>query len=502
MGAGPKDVFVVFSKQRDAESVLALAVKDGLERLGLFAFEYEDWNWLADTTDVPDRARLAGMFDDSKAVLVIAPASEEPSAGVQVELDLLAGKRHPGLVVVEWPDTAAAFTEPLQPAHVFALEGTAGFYLENMGETLAELCWLVCAVDDVARDAPVQAARLLEETAAGSRLLADLCAARSTRPLAAHGTQRADRLEGILQLHAWWNGGTADVTATLAEESGHTIVRAAASTLNGVVGAWCAAAEVADPTLADLPAAVLRSRALTRSRLGDAAALDDITAAAARAAEELERADHIAMRGTLRLAHGEMEGAVTDFNHVLAVASGHPEDARWNALAAAAHHNLGVTLSARGDHGLAADSYTRALEAAPADAPEALMYRCHRAINRYRIGDVDGAIADYDAVIARPGDAPRAEAQARLNRGGLLFERGELERAVQDWDRVVVLADATPTQKLKALINSGDARVQLGERTRAADTYARALRDPRLPRSMRNEVRSKIAALETGATPQ
>ena len=37
------DVFVGFSKSEPIEARFALAIKDGLEQLGRFAYEYEDW---------------------------------------------------------------------------------------------------------------------------------------------------------------------------------------------------------------------------------------------------------------------------------------------------------------------------------------------------------------------------------------------------------------------------------------------------------------------------
>jgi hypothetical protein len=38
-----RDVFVVFSKSATSEARFALAIKEGLEELGRFAYEYEDW---------------------------------------------------------------------------------------------------------------------------------------------------------------------------------------------------------------------------------------------------------------------------------------------------------------------------------------------------------------------------------------------------------------------------------------------------------------------------
>jgi len=80
-----RDVFICFSKSRPGEAKVALALKDQLEQHGLFAFEYEDWSWVAaglsdQEVDV-DRRTLRAMLTTCSVVVLISPHEGEASAG-------------------------------------------------------------------------------------------------------------------------------------------------------------------------------------------------------------------------------------------------------------------------------------------------------------------------------------------------------------------------------------------------------------------------------------
>src|SRR5690349_8427364 len=113
-----RDVFIVFSKSEPLEAKFALAVKDGLEQLGRFAHEYEDWSWVEQNSDPEedwswveqiaapksasqdvDRAVLQSMLQACSAVLVIPARQGKPSDGVAIELEMLASLQLPVLLL-------------------------------------------------------------------------------------------------------------------------------------------------------------------------------------------------------------------------------------------------------------------------------------------------------------------------------------------------------------------------------------------------------------------
>ena len=112
-----RDVFVVFSKSEPIEARFALAIKDGLEQLGRFAYEYEDWAWFEDQakasngdTEV-DRTTLRLMLQRVSVVMVIPPRGDKTSQGVSIELDLLAELQIP-VLMLQWDYPYRRFERP------------------------------------------------------------------------------------------------------------------------------------------------------------------------------------------------------------------------------------------------------------------------------------------------------------------------------------------------------------------------------------------------------
>src|SRR5262245_8573892 len=150
-----RDVFICFSKARPGEARVALAIKDELERLGLFAFEYEDWSWVAtqanDDTDV-DRRTLLTLLDAATVIVLITPHQGEVSAGTQFEIDELRGSSR-ATIAVTW--SPRGWSEILEPERfeglnlIWTHQGTStrdndveDKQCEHVGEKVAEAAWL------------------------------------------------------------------------------------------------------------------------------------------------------------------------------------------------------------------------------------------------------------------------------------------------------------------------------------------------------------------------
>ncbi len=162
-------------------------------------------------------------------------------------------------------------------------------------------------------------------------------------------------------------------------------------------------------------------RGVARARRGDASsAIEDL-----RRAIELapRRADIVTALGVARARGGDVPGALVEFDRAIEIAPGHA-DAWWNR---------GKALQALGRPEEALEAYGRSLDLAPSPAVHAA-----RAELRFRRGDVDGALRDYDAAI---GLAPR-DATIRFQRGFLRARTGAFDRAVEDYGACI---DLDPT---------------------------------------------------------
>src|ERR1700737_4960485 len=121
--------------------------------------------------------------------------------------------------------------------------------------------------------------------------------------------------------------------------------------------------------------------------------------------------------GTRRFQKGDLDGAIEDFTKAISISS-----------------RLGSNQLTRGSvppgaNGLAA-SAGEVREITVIDPFTANAYTS-RGLARYRKGDVDGAIADYElAIQINPGLAA-----AYLNRGTARYAKGDGDGALADWNR-------------------------------------------------------------------
>jgi tetratricopeptide (TPR) repeat protein len=116
----------------------------------------------------------------------------------------------------------------------------------------------------------------------------------------------------------------------------------------------------------------------------------------------------------------------------------------------------GVVLYQSGSYLAAADAFTDDIRLHPRDAAA----WNNRAVTRVRLGDVDGAIRDYNrAIDLAPGDA-----ELYFNRANALVAAGQYQEAIGDYDRAVSIRPAYA----RAVFNRGTARVLAGGQADAA----------------------------------
>lgn len=111
----------------------------------------------------------------------------------------------------------------------------------------------------------------------------------------------------------------------------------------------------------------------------------------------------------------------------------------------------------------AADAFTEAIAANPKD-PAAWN---NRAAARPRLGDINGAIADYNRALEL---APR-DPEIYYNRGNALVAAGQYQDAIADYTRALTL-DANFS---KAAFNRGTAYAMLGQREAAQSDWVHAI---------------------------
>jgi tetratricopeptide (TPR) repeat protein len=229
------------------------------------------------------------------------------------------------------------------------------------------------------------------------------------------------------------------------------------------------------------------------------------------AERELRRADELggawgAFRlGFLLQERGDVAGAETAYRRAVG---------RGSANAA---NNLAVMLHRRGDLAEALDLYRRAAEwgddssraarvllesrlagpgpggqgAAPGGAPAAAQARLEHGVLLAGRGDVDGALAAYEAVIE--SGEPEQVPWAWFNIGTLRQQTGELAAASEAY--VTAMASRHPHAAPKAAVNLGVVRSALGDRAGAEEAFGLAIRSAhpeQAPLAARN-----LAALHT-----
>jgi tetratricopeptide (TPR) repeat protein len=150
----------------------------------------------------------------------------------------------------------------------------------------------------------------------------------------------------------------------------------------------------------------------------------------------------------------------------------------------------------RGENGRAfyeSGNYLAAIDAFSDDIelhPRSAAAWNNRAVARVRLGDLDGALADYNrAITLSPGDS-----ELYFNRGNALVAAGQYQAAIADFDRAVKLTPAYA----RAVFNRGTAYALARQPDAAQRDWLAAVQlegDPYVKSAMR-----RAAGLDAGAT--
>jgi tetratricopeptide (TPR) repeat protein len=510
-----RDVFIVFSKSETMEARFALAVKDGLERLGRFAYEYEDWSWVEqrvegsdEETDV-DRVRLRSMLQDALAVLVIPPRNGKPSEGVATELDLLAEMQLP-VLILRWSYPHVQFDgDDLNVIYRYQIHGSApnDRWIASAGQQLAELLWLACTVSE-----------LRNKYAPAGNLILDQLPAFGSEPVTSYklrdglikeddylrepdpdavgrsidGSATADQLKALIE--DWWL--EAAPALGFLEIKGHGPVRRPCAALRQVMQGVVKRARDRFPELQHFSADALQRQGMELSRFGD---FDNAIAVLTQALARTDRY-HNRIYAARAYAHddrGDLHLALADMDAAVECADNNYDEAVNRFTRAVYRAKLKTPDAFRA----AIDDYSRILDLNPEPAVQldALNYR---AMQYRRLGEIDAALADWSAVINRHDERPRAAAQARLNRAGHLSNAGSLPEARDDLTKVLEWADVSSTQRFRALEARAKVYEGLGEFAAAADDIEELLALDMADPQWRPELKEKIQSLRKAAGKQ
>jgi len=151
----------------------------------------------------------------------------------------------------------------------------------------------------------------------------------------------------------------------------------------------------------------------------------------------------------------------------------------------AAPGERGRTFYESGNYLAAADAFTDDIRLRPRSAAA----WNNRAVARVRLGDLDGAIRDYNQAIEL---SPR-DAELYFNRGDALVAAGQYAEAIRDFDHAIALMPSYA----RAIFNRGTAYALAGQPDAARRDWQAAVQlegDPYVKASMRRSVGLDVAA--------
>lgn len=503
-----RDVFIVFSKSEPFEAKFALAVKHGLEELGRFAHEYEDWSWV-ERAIVPDgrapevdRAVLCAMLNACSAVLVIPARDGRPSEGAALELQMLASLQLP-VVLLRWALTYEE-DEPggLNVICRYQVHGTDpnDSWITGAGESIAELLWLACNIAELRnRHVPIGSMVLDALPAFGHEPLTsfklrdglvnedDYMREPNLDALADKVTASATREQLRVLIEDWW--AEAEPALRSLQDDGHGPIRRPCRALLEAMQRIVERSRRLFPALESLSTDALLRRGTMLARFNDTdEAVALLTRAIARGGDLMHRLH--AARALALHAGGDLDSAVAAMDEAVRLAPDKSYEVVHRFTRAVLRAKRGTSEAFRA----AINDYTHILESKP-DVNLRLSALNYRALHFASIGEVAAAIADWTQVIERQADHPRAAAQARFNRGVQYEKLGKLEDTRDDFTAVLAWADVSSSQRFRAL--EGRARVleRLGAPAEAADNIEAMLAMNMADPEWRPELQAKVRVL-------
>lgn len=506
-----RDVFIVFSKSEPTEARFALAIKDGLERMGRFAYEYEHWSWFeggakpSATEAEVNRTTLRAMLQSALAVVVIPPRGAGATAGVTTELEMLAELRLP-ILLLRWDHPRDPLEYPgLNVVYSYQVHGSEpnDRWISGAGGQLGELAWLACIIAELRTiHAPIGPIILDQLPAFGNQPLTGfhLTTARVheddyrelDRTAIAASVMRASTEQQLkVLIERCW--AEAEAALRFLRKHGHGPVRRPCSALHDAIYAVVEQARQHYPVLNEYSADALQRRGIAFARFGEHAnAIEALTKAVDRADRYVSRV--YAARAVAHDEHGDLSLALDDMDAAVAAAEDDREEIVHRFTRAVFRAKVKTPDALRS----VLEDYDRILELS-ADSSMRLNTLNYRALTHGQLGEIDAALADWKQVIDQHAEAPRAAAQARLNRAGYLRHLGRLPEADEDLTAVVGWADVSSEQRFRALNARAEIREGLRQFRAAAEDIeallAMNLADP----AWRPELQQKLQSLRDTA---
>jgi len=169
-------------------------------------------------------------------------------------------------------------------------------------------------------------------------------------------------------------------------------------------------------------------------------------------------ADHLMDKGDLGVA-------LKSYSEALAK---DPQNAKAGA-------DFGLCLEASERYAEAKEQFDRVLKGPGLSAALRSLLLINRGIARGRLGDPDGALADYTAVVELPGAPPVQVAKSLFNRAVAKGRLGDSQGEIADYTAAIELDGASVDDVAKALFNRGLTKDQLGDPQGAIADYTAVL---------------------------
>lgn len=172
-----------------------------------------------------------------------------------------------------------------------------------------------------------------------------------------------------------------------------------------------------------------------------------------------------------------------------------------SCLIALSLFNRGVTKGQLGNSDGAMADYTAVIELPGAPIDRVAKALINRGFGKGQLGDNEAETADYTAAIELPSAPADRVAQALVNRGVTKGQIGDSAAALADYTAVIELSDAPVDQVAKALVGRGFTKGELGDRDGAIADYTAAIRLPDAPTAVVELARRALAALSSSPRP-
>jgi tetratricopeptide (TPR) repeat protein len=515
-GVGQRDVFIVFSKARPGEAKVAIALKDEIEQLALFAFEYEDWSWIESATphgeaDI-DRRTLRHMLTTCSVVVLISPHEGDASAGVQVEIDELRACGSPTILLYWSPQGWHPLLD--HPALeglniIWSYEGkTSGVQdvaqnqCDHIARQLATASWLACQLQSFRKHHANTAARLLDLIPAGPA--APLLNFRLQRDEAesdergepgdlealAGDVVAAAAVNDVTAFVHDWRGGPDLLAESIAGEARFSLVRPV-RTFHAACEALCRQACRRFPELADLPGRLLHGRGLMLTRLNRH---DEAVEQLQKAVELVPGEERWTAHQSLGLAQQNLDLAAAIASFTCAI-----ECSPMLETTCGLTYNRGALRSEAAAGAAAIEDFTFVVDRSESPTLRHSALRA-RARERARGGDHDGAIADFTQLLADAQATPRTAVSAWMDRGALYRLQGRHADAIADWTCAIGAADASPEQRFRSLEARARTLEEAGQPLAAAEDYEAMAGYSAMSRENREELLQSVARLRTART--